>query len=219
MTFKEFRQKITSPLLWGNCLGMMIVLIGAFITVWVGLKHYTLHGETIDVPNVKGMTLDESQRILTALGLEATVVDSSYDRSKRPGVILEQIPAGGNQVKQGREILLTLNSKNKPTKPIPEIIDNCSLREAEARLKALGFTLGPVKRVDGEKDWVYGIKCGSRTLMNGDRTLLEEPLTLQVGKGNGEDGMGNLAADSAALDVDIYDFGTSGENAGIDFME
>ncbi len=219
MTFKVFRQKLTSPLLWGNCLGMAIVLIGAFIAVWVGLQRYTRHGESIDVPNVKGMSLDESRRVLTAMGLKATVVDSSYDRSLLAGTILEQTPLAGNRVKQGREIFLTVNTKNKPTKPIPDIVDNCSLREAEARLRALGFTLGPVERVDGEKDWVYGVKCGRRNLMNGDRTPLEDPLTLQVGVGNGEAEVDELLTDSASLDIDIYGFGDGAAPEALETFE
>ena len=61
------------------------------------------------------------------------------------------------------------------------------LREAEARLTAMGFRLNPRKMVDGEKDWVYGILCHGRHVSNGDRISIDHPLTLLVGQGTIED--------------------------------
>jgi hypothetical protein len=42
-------------------------------------------------------------------------------------------------------------------------------------------------RIDGEKDWVYGILCRGRRVSNGDRIPIEYPLTLMVGKGTIDD--------------------------------
>ena len=44
----------------------------------------------------------------------------------------------------------------------------------------------PPKRVDGEKDWVYGIISRGRRVGTGDRISTESPLTLMVGSGNVE---------------------------------
>ena len=62
------------------------------------------------------------------------------------------------------------------------------MREAEAKLMALGFKLLPPKRVLGEKDWVYGIISRGRPLNTGDHVSIDVPLTLIIGNGRyGED--------------------------------
>lgn len=183
MTFSEFKSKITSPLLWGNLLGMMLFIVLLAFGVWKGLDIYTHHGESVRVPDIKGMPLNDARYALNQAGLNAIVVDSSYNRNQMPGTILEQTPAGGTNVKLGRDIYLTLNSQHSPTVAFPDIADNCSLREAEARLKALGIKLAPYEYVDGEADWVYGVKCEGRTIDAGERISTDIPVVLQVGKG------------------------------------
>lgn len=184
MSVKEFIRKIFSPILWGNFLAMILVLVALAFGVWKGLEHYTRHGESIVVPKVKGMTIEQARESLRVRNLQATIIDSSYNRSLPPGTVLEQTPVADSRVKSGREIYLTVNTQNSPTRPIPDIADNCSLREAEARLKALGFKLGPCEMVDGEKDWVYGVKSGGRNVYTGVRVSIDVPIVLQVGKGD-----------------------------------
>ena len=90
-------------------------------------------------------------------------------------------------MKEGHVVYVTVNSPSSPTFAIPDIVDNSSVREAEARLMAMGFQLTPTQLVDGEKDWVYGILCRGRRVSNGDRIPIDYPLTLMVGKGTIDD--------------------------------
>ena len=66
---------------------------------------------------------------------------------------------------------------------IPDVVDNCSYREAEAKLISLGFKVLPPQYVTGEKDWVYGVSCNGRKVSTGERISIEQPLTLLVGSG------------------------------------
>ena len=70
---------------------------------------------------------------------------------------------------------------------MPDIADNSSLREAEARLKAMGLKLSPCEYVDGERDWVYGVKYRGKNIFGGDRIPIDAELTLQVGSGSFND--------------------------------
>lgn len=70
---------------------------------------------------------------------------------------------------------------------IPDIIDNSSLREAEAKLRSLGFTLLSPKYVEGEKDWIYGIICRGKNLSTGEKVATDVPIALVVGSGAYED--------------------------------
>ena len=184
MTIKEFFKKITAPIIWGNLLAMVGVLIIIAITVWKGLEHYTHHGEIILVPNVKAQGLSDARYTLNKAGLDAVVADSSYNRNSAPGAVLEQMPAPGAKVKSGHAIYLIINATNTPTIPLPDIADNSSVREAEAKLQSLGFKIGPHELIQGEKDWVYGVKYKGKMMYAGDRLPIDARITLQVGSGS-----------------------------------
>ena len=176
------RKKLFSPLVWGNLLAMLLVVIGAIVGVWFFLSAYTHHGETIVVPDLIGHQESDARYLLEEAGLKAVVVDSAHNKQRPTGCILDQIPAAGQKVKSGREIYLTINSDQLPTMILPDIADNSSLREAEAKLTAMGFKLGPVEYVSGDLNWVYGVKSRGRNVYAGERIPVDIPLILQVGK-------------------------------------
>ena len=99
------------------------------------------------------------------------------------GCILDYNPAAGHKVKEGRIIYLTINSLNIPLQSVPDVADNSSLRQAEARLLAVGFKLAEIQYVPGEKDWVYGVKYKDRQLTTGEKVPVGAALTLMVGGG------------------------------------
>ncbi len=209
MTGKEFKQKMLSPILWGNLLAMGLVAILLAVGVWMGLDIYTHHGEKIVVPNVEGKLIGDAEYTLDMEGLKAVVVDSIYDRNRPSGAIMVQLPKAGSRVKSGREIYLTINSRESPTVGLPDIADNCSLREAQERLRQLGFRMGPVERIPGDKDWVYGVKCQGRTVMAGERVPADAVITLIVGDNREEeldvDSLSDIDVD-AAEDVNLFDY-------------
>ena len=181
MTGKEFIRKVFSPIIWINLLGMLLVITLVSLGAVMWMKDYTHHGEGIDVPNVKGKLISDAEFELREMQLDAIVIDSTYDKRLAAGIVIDQTPGSGSRVKEGREIYLTINAKSEPTLPIPNIIDNCSVREAEAKLQALGFKLGPIQYVEGTKDWVLGIRCKGRSVNTGDRVPINTPITLVVG--------------------------------------
>lgn len=165
----------------GNLAAMLIVLIIVSIAVWKGLDIYTRHGESIAVPDVKGSLVGDARYVLTQARLKAVVVDSAYNRQLPAGTVIDQTPHGGNEVKSGREVYLVVNAANPRMLAMPDIADNSSLREAQAKLRALGFKLGPVEYVPGDKEWVYGVKSRGRNVYAGERVPVDVPLILQVG--------------------------------------
>ena len=176
-------KKLTSPIIWGNLFVMALAIVALAIGLWVGLDKYTHHGEEIIVPDVEGKLIGDAEYTLEMLDLKAVVVDSTYNRSVPSGAIMMQQPKGGSKVKSGREIYLTINSRESPTVGMPDIADNCSMREAQDRLRSLGFRIGPVELVPDDKDWVYGVKCQGRTVMTGERVPTDAVVTLIVGNG------------------------------------
>ena len=191
MSLKEFRKKLFGPIVWGNLLAMVIVGVALFVGLCMWMSHYTMHGEGVDVPDVKGMTLGDATYALERLELVTVVVDSAYVREQPAGIVLEQKPGFGSRVKSGREIYLTINQRQTPTNTIPDIAGNCSRREAEARLRALGFKIGPMEFVPGDPDWVIALKVGGREVYSGERVPCDMPVVLVVGRSD----MGDEVAD------------------------
>ncbi|MCR4591786.1 MAG: PASTA domain-containing protein [Bacteroidaceae bacterium] len=180
----DFTKKLTSPIVYWNLIMLVVVSIVLLIVLWFWMKDYSHHGESVEVPQVKGMLLADAEYELEKQGLAVVISDSSYNRNLPAGTVLEIAPDAGSKVKTGRNIYLTINTRNVPTLPIPDIADNCSLREAEARLKSLGLKLGPIEYAPGDKDWVLSVKCKGRTVVAGDRVEIDCPITLVVGNNN-----------------------------------
>lgn len=184
MDTKKFFGKLACGYMWGNLLAMAVVVVLLCIGVKYGLEFYTHHGEGIIVPKVQGMTYNKARLLLEQEGLVILVTDSGYNKTLPADCILAQTPGSGAKVKQGHIIYVTVNSPQSPSFTIPDIVDNSSVREAEAKLMAMGFKLLPPQTVPGERDWVYGIVCRGRRVSNGDRIPIDYPLTLLVGGGS-----------------------------------
>ena len=183
MKTKEFFGKFCSKFLIWNLIAMALVVILLVVGVNYGLDWYTHHGESIRVPNIEGMRIAKAREMMEECGLEIVVTDSGYNKRLPADCVLTQSPGAGLTVKSGHTIYVTINSSNSPSVAIPDVVDNCSYREAEAKLISLGFKVLPPQYVTGEKDWVYGVSCNGRKVSTGERISIERPLTLLVGSG------------------------------------
>lgn len=184
MKTKDFFGKFLSAYLLGNLLAMAVVIVLLCVGVKYGLEWYTRHGEGIKVPKIEGMLYGNARTLILDDGLNIMVADSGYNKKLPANCILAQNPGEGTMVKTGHTIYVTVNSPSSPSFAIPDLIDNSSYREAEAKLMAIGFKLLPPKLIPGEKDWVYGILCRGRRLSTGDVVSIETPLTLIIGNGS-----------------------------------
>ncbi len=182
-----FIQKISSPIVWGNILGMLVFVVLLVVGAWYATMSYTRHGEIISVPDITKAHHTDAALLLSQYGLEAVVADSGYNRNLAVGCVLMQQPKAGTEVKSGRKVYLTVNSGSAPTLTMPDIADNCDVYEAEIRLRTMGFKLGPKEYRAGEKDWVIGVKCRGREVRAGERVPAEAPVVLVVGNNLTED--------------------------------
>lgn len=179
---------------------IVVVLVLAFVVLkW--LDSYTQHGKSVEVPDVKGLQVNEAAPFLTNRGLRYQVVDSIYDRNSVPGSIVETIPAVGTKVKEGRNIYLTINSSMARTLTVPEVID-LSQRQAQAILKSIGFESVDTKSVPGAyQDLVVGLESRGVEVHAGERIPVTTPLTLLVGSGTSEEDL-SLSGDSTIVVTD-----------------
>ena len=181
-----------------NFLAMGVVILLLMLGLIWGLDVYTHHGEAIVVPNLVGKNYTDAIRQADRQGLLVVANDSTYIKDMPAGCVVLQQPVAGSNVKDGHTIYVTINSYTLPRVEIPDLIDNCSYRQAQMTLQSLDFVVLEPKLVEGEKDWVYGIQCNGRSLSTGDMVAKESHLTLLIGNG--------LVGEDTDMDDYIEDF-------------
>lgn len=184
MTLKEFFSFKQNKFFWINIIGMIVVVVGVIFGVLKAIDAYTRHGEAVVVPDVKGLSLADAQKMFSDRKLNCVVADSNYVKSLPAGCILDYNPTAGLRVKEGRTIYLTINTLNIPLQEVPDVADNSSVRQAEARLLAAGFKLTGNDSIPGEKDWVYEVRYKGQPLGMKAKVPVGAVLTLVIGNGS-----------------------------------
>ena len=166
-----------------NLLGMALLV---FLVPFLALKwldSYTNHGEEHVVPDVCGMVLEDASDVLKGKALGCKVIEFKHREGAAENEVLMQFPEPGAFVKEGRKIALVLNTTVKPKRAIPSVIDNRTFREAESHIKAAGFIIEKIDTIAGEKDWVYEVRFGEKSLVNGDAIPQGSRITVVIGNG------------------------------------
>ena len=106
----------------------LMIMIGGissiiFFIFYIYFPFITNHGDTITVPNLIGMELNEIDEFLSDRDLRYEILDDSSYSSEYPAyTILQQNPSENEKVKENRKIYLTLNSSIPPKIKMPKII-------------------------------------------------------------------------------------------------
>lgn len=148
------------------------------------LKWNTHHGESIQVPNLQGVELEQMIPLLKESNLRYTVIDSSkFDPNFPPFAVLDQSPKAGKMVKENRKIYLTLNPSGYNNVTIPDVIQ-ITKRNAISKLQAVGLQLGEVSYINAlGKDMVYEIKFHGKPIRVGDKLPKMSKIELVCGDG------------------------------------
>lgn len=123
-----------------NALAVIGVCIVLYFVFFAMLGFITGHGAQLKVPNIVGKTLKAGESQLKTIGFDIQI-DSAYDPSKKPLMILGQEPEVGEIVKPGRTIFLTVNKAEPPKTPMPNL-NGLSLRSAIMILNSSKLKLG-----------------------------------------------------------------------------
>lgn len=166
-----------------NLAAMAAVVVAAVLITFRWIDKYTEHGIAVTVPDVTGMQEEEAIQALSQQHLVGIADAMEYKKGVPTGEVLSQRPGINAKVKHGRKIYLTISSGNHPMKAVPDVADNSSLRQAESRLRAAGFLLTPHDTIEGELDWVYGVRYNGRELKGEEQVPEGATLTLIIGGG------------------------------------
>lgn len=179
-------SKYLTKYFWYNILIAIGIVVLLLLIVQWSLKSYTRHGEGIAVPDLKGLTLDQSKEVLDKLGLELQVMDSIFDTKQPPLSVVEQNPKASSKVKSGRTIYLVVNATNAPTTELPELVGRSSYKYAKMQLESYGLVVGePIYKPDPHLNAVIGVLVNGRPATRKTKVTKGTVITLILGDGLG----------------------------------
>jgi len=125
------------------CTVLVLLVILSYIALALG----TRHGMRRTVPDFTGLVLKDAQYYASERGLKLIINDSLYVPAYPGGMVLEQLPKGGVDVKAGRKIYITINSFAQKKLPMPYVAGR-SLRQAKNMLESAGFGIQTLEYVE-----------------------------------------------------------------------
>ena len=144
MDKKSKKRSISSvrrdyPLIFN--LVMIGVVIGAVsLAAHLGMQLGTRHSARRTVPDFTGIPYDLARRLADERNLKLPVNDSLFVPAYDGGVVLDQLPEGGTEVKPGRTVYITINSFRQKSVEVPYVAER-SLRQAKNMLEIAGLEI------------------------------------------------------------------------------
>lgn len=167
--------------------GLAVIIIACIL--WglsAYLRSYTQHGIEESVPDIKGMVVEEAEKVLGLQKLKLEIIDSTYSDKVPFGTIVEQDPTPDSHVKHGRTVYVTMNASGKRQVIMPNLHD-ISYRQAETTLRGLGLVVD--EEYDYEpsafRDLVLDVKVDGESIEPGQKIAVGTQVRLVVGFGQG----------------------------------
>ncbi len=180
---KNFLAYLSSKMFWKNlgmAVGLAIVLL---ISLLIFLRIYTHHGHTITVPDLTDIPVEEAGRLLADRNLTYEIFDSVYVASSDRGVIIDQHPRGGKEVKKGRKVYFTINA-NSPEKILMPDLEGSTFREVKKKIEIAGLKIGNISyRYHIAENVVLETRFNNDKIEKNDTILKGSSIDLVLGKG------------------------------------
>ena len=198
-----------------NILGAIVLILVLMVGVYKYLDSYTKHGETITVPDLRGMTPDKLAEFLENKHLKFVIMDSIFVNKKPRGALLEQDPAPNEKVKEHRTIYVTINSKVPPQVAFPNLEDY-SYPYVIAFLETYGLKVGDLAyRPDLAKNRVLSARFKGKELRVGDKIPKGSEVGLVLGDGLGNTKVTVPSLIGLPLDEALFVLKASSLNKGV----
>ena len=121
-----------------HALAIALTLTAIIVVSSLLMMFITRHGTHRTVPDFMGVKIAEAQRAAKKDRLEIIVNDSLFVPAYEGGIVLDQLPKGGAEVKAGRKIYVTINSFRQKMVKVPYVAGR-SLRQAKNMLEVAGL--------------------------------------------------------------------------------
>ena len=164
----------------GKFAGFYLVV---FIVLAIFLRIYTHHGQTISVPDFKGLNLNRATQIAKHEDLQLKIIDSTFIDYMPKGCIVDQNPRPGTHVKENRTIFITTNAFNRAKVSVPKVA-GLSYRQGKATLEMHGLRVGTlIYRPDFAKNNILKQMYNGEEIAEG--TLIDKGSSIDLVLGDG----------------------------------
>jgi len=158
----------------------LIVLIFLYLIVdMIVMPILTRHGDEFELPDFTGLTVTEAQIALRDLDLNFEISSEEFSPGEEKGVILNQFPIPGTEVKADRIIKFVISAGQKMI-PIPNLA-GLSVRQAILNLETAKLELGEIV-------WAFSDTLPEKVVVfsypaAGTEIPLGSPVNLMVNRG------------------------------------
>ncbi len=170
-----------------NVLAIGIILLGMALLAHFAMHVFTRHNARRVVPQFTGVKIEEAVRMAKENDLEIIVSDSLYVVAYEGGVVLDQLPADGVEVKPGRKVYLTINSRAEKMVPLPYVAGR-SLRQAKNMLEIAGLEISElIYRSDMATNYILEQRYNGNLINKNSKIMAKagSGVTLYVGVAGG----------------------------------
>ncbi len=181
MSWKKFL--LSGPFIKNAFLAFLIV-VAFLLGIVMLLDFITNHGEEIQVPNIKKLTLEQAEEKLNEQDLDIVLLDTVDFRPEFPPYsVVEQDPIPNSLVKDGRKVYVKINSGGFIEVSIPEF-EGKTLRQITSILRSLGLKEGKIEyKPDMARDVVLSLSMNGRELKRGQKVKQNSKIDFLVGDG------------------------------------
>ncbi|MFT4030909.1 MAG: PASTA domain-containing protein [Siphonobacter sp.] len=129
----------------------ILLVISILLTLFLGfffvyLPWTTNHGQSITVPDLRKMNLEDVESALDERGLDYVISDCTFVSGVAPLTVLSQYPFPNSLVKEGRNIYLTVTMATAPMIRMPDLLGK-GIRSAQLYLRSVGLEEGQIRYI------------------------------------------------------------------------
>ncbi len=140
------RDPVTVRTIVINVALIIVSIVCVAIAAHFLLRIGTRHGVRRTVPEIKGISLREAERLAEQNDLTIYINDSLYVSEYPGGTVLDQLPAGGVKVKPDRTIYIVINAFGDRMVEMPYVAGR-SLRQAKNMLDVAGLEIDRINYI------------------------------------------------------------------------
>lgn len=180
--FQKTAELLTSGYFLKNISLMGVFVVSCVLLLQVLLNLYTQHGQSRQVANYVGLSLEDAMRAAKERGFRVVVDSADYNPDIEPLRVLQQSPPYKARVKRKRSIYLTVSPINRKKVRLPSLVGNYDYDQyiRQLKIKKIRFAI---------KEQVYDPKQEENTILyffHGDRKITDEDLRRGVEVSQGE---------------------------------
>lgn len=165
-----------SPIAY-NAVLIVAVIAVILIVSSIAMSVITRHGTHRAVPDFTGLKLSDVEYKAKKGGFKIIINDSLFVPAYEGGIVLDQLPKSGAEVKAGRKVYVTINSFRQKMVKVPYVAGR-SLRQAKNMLEVAG--LG-IEKLVYEEDIATNYVLAE--LVNGKELSEQSNVELEIGEG------------------------------------